>query len=77
MVLPYLKGFSLYFCVVHGECFGIFVVQGFISEVKGYILSLNFYYNIHQCMPRGETCLSPLLLVHVWIIFPPPMGKNW
>jgi hypothetical protein len=42
MVVPYLNGSSLYSSVIQGECFGIFNVQEFISEVKGYILSYIF-----------------------------------
>ena len=47
MVLPYLKGYSLYILgVVHGECFGIFGVYGLFIRFYGgsSLISLNFYY---------------------------------
>jgi hypothetical protein len=43
IVIPYLQGFFLCILgVVLGECIGILDIQGFISEVKGYILSYIF-----------------------------------
>jgi hypothetical protein len=43
MVLPYLKGSSLYIIfVVHGECFGILDVLGFIDDFLWWILSYIF-----------------------------------
>jgi hypothetical protein len=39
MVLPYMKGFSLYFVVVYGvSAFGVFEVKGLFSILRVYLL---------------------------------------
>jgi len=51
MVLPYLKGSSLYiFGVAHGECLDIFGVKGLtLNFYGGFSLILKFYYKISHC----------------------------